>query len=373
MNDAERRIKHERVAGLLEAEGLDAVLLTRRCNFSWYTCGAANHVATAADAGASTLVVDRAGACVLANNIESPRLREEEFAGSGIEVLEYPYADASARQALFEKVAGRRRAAADVPVPGVEAEPLPPAFDRLRWVLLPAEIERYRAVCRDTVAAVEDSARAAGRGETEHVLAARLSAALAERGLRAWVLLVAADERVARFRHPLPTARRAEKYFLLATCAERHGLIAACTRLASFGRPGADLERRHRAVATVEAALLTATRPGATLGSAFAEAQAAYAAAGFPDEWRRHHQGGSIGYLPREAKASPGDAMPILEDQAFAWNPSVAGTKGEDTVLCRPEGGVPLAPEGASGPTDWPTVRAEWKERAMDRPAILVR
>ncbi|GAG12309.1 unnamed protein product, partial [marine sediment metagenome] len=36
---AERRHKHARVAELLEALHLDAVLFSRRCNFSWYTCG----------------------------------------------------------------------------------------------------------------------------------------------------------------------------------------------------------------------------------------------------------------------------------------------------------------------------------------------
>jgi Xaa-Pro aminopeptidase len=76
-----------------------------------------------------------------------------------------------------------------------------------------------------------------------------------------------------------------------------------------------------------------ATRPGATFGDVFAVAQAAYADAGFPDEWRDHHQGGSIGYQPRERVALPGDPTTIESGMAFAWNPSIAGAKAEDTIV----------------------------------------
>jgi Xaa-Pro aminopeptidase len=76
-----------------------------------------------------------------------------------------------------------------------------------------------------------------------------------------------------------------------------------------------------------------ATRPGATLGDVVTVARSAYAGAGFPDEWRDHHQGGSIGYQARERIALPGDTTVIEPGMAFAWNPSIAGAKAEDTIL----------------------------------------
>ena len=54
---------------------------------------------------------------------------------------------------------------------------------------------------------------------------------------------------------------------------------------------------------------------------------------GFPDEWRDHHQGGSIGYQPRERVALPGDTTVIEAGMALAWNPSIAGVKAEDTIV----------------------------------------
>jgi Xaa-Pro aminopeptidase len=360
-------VKHQRVATYLNEHCLDAVLLARRCNFSWYTCGAHNHVAEAADVGASWLLVDRDGARVLANNIEATRLAGEELAGTGIEVVEFPWFDPAEQQKAFGNLLGQAKLAVDAKPPWLEAQTLGGDFDRLRWVLTGEEIQRYRLLCDDTVAAVEWVARAARRGCNELDLAAELSAALRRRGCLPWVLLVGGDESLERFRHPLPADRKIQRRFMLVACAERHGLICACSRLGSFAKPPAELARKHQAVADVDAALITSTKPGVTLGRLFAIAQEAYAARGFPDQWRLHHQGGSCGYLPREVKAAPGDPTVALENQAFAWNPSINGTKSEDTILCRPDGGELLA-----RPTDWPTITGQWQGRCLPRPDILV-
>jgi antitoxin VapB len=361
---AERAQKHARVARYLEDHGLDCVVLARRCNFSWYTSGARNFVSTACEVGNSFLVVRPGGAVLVANNIEARRLCAEEL--PDVETVTFAYESAGPAKALQE-VVGSSRAAADAPV-GIGASPLAADFDRLRWVLGPAEVLRYRAVCNDALSAMETVARQAPRGASEHELAAELSAALLRRGLLPWVLLVAADERLEAFRHPLPTAQRAQRRFMLVAGAERHGLVAAYSRLVSFEDLSPELARRQQACATVDAALLSATVPGATLGEIFDCAQRAYASVGFADEWRLHHQGGSCGYQPREVKASPGDRTPVLADQAFAWNPSITGAKSEDTVLCR-AGGV----EMLASPTDWPAVTAQWQGRSYARPAILVR
>ena len=108
-------------------------------------------------------------------------------------------------------------------------------------------------------------------------------------GCQPWVVLTAADDRIERFRHPLPTDRAVKRMFMLAACAERGGLICAASRLTSFGPLDDDLERKHKGVMTVDVALIGATRPGAALCGVFREAQAAYAATGYQDQWRFHH------------------------------------------------------------------------------------
>lgn len=51
------------------------------------------------------------------------------------------------------------------------------------------------------------------------------------------------------------------------------------------------------------------------------------------DEWQLHHQGGLAGYEPREILGRPGANTVVAVNQAYAWNPSIAGVKSEDTVL----------------------------------------
>jgi antitoxin VapB len=125
---------------------------------------------------------------------------------------------------------------------------------------------------------------------------------------------------------------------MLVLVAEAWGLHVAVTRFRDLVPLDGDLAARVAAVATVQRAMTDATVVGATLGDVFAATQEAYAAAGFPDEWRDHHQGGTIAYQGREVVAVPGDATVIEAGMAFAWNPSIAGAKAEDTFVLTADG-----------------------------------
>ena len=108
--------------------------------------------------------------------------------------------------------------------------------------------------------------------------------------------------------------------------------------MVSFGPACESMHQRHRAVTQVHAAMLDASRPGATLRAAFAAAQSAYAEQGFPGEWQLHHQGGPTGYEPREIRATPESLIPLEENQLVAWNPTIRGSKSEETALVTPHG-----------------------------------
>ena len=58
-----------------------------------------------------------------------------------------------------------------------------------------------------------------------------------------------------------------------------------------------------------------------------------YREAGAPHEIDLHHQGGTAGYGEREWIATPDGTQTVVNDQAFAWNPSIRGGKAEDTVI----------------------------------------
>jgi antitoxin VapB len=105
-----------------------------------------------------------------------------------------------------------------------------------------------------------------------------------------------------------------------------------------------------------------ATRIGATGADVFRAAVAAYASAGFPDEWRLHHQGGPIAYRPREAIVTPDALEPFAAGMAFAYNPSITGTKVEDTFLLEVDGSHRTL-----------TRDPRWPAEAGGTPAIWVR
>jgi Xaa-Pro dipeptidase len=145
---------------------------------------------------------------------------------------------------------------------------------------------------------------------------------------------VGGELRAPVHRHPLPTHERLGRFALLAITAEREGFYVSLTRVVSFGPLPGELERLVRAAAEVDAAVLAASRPGEMLGELFDVLARAYEEQGFPEEWRRHHQGGLTGYRGREVFAVPGDPTPLPEACAVAWNPSVTGGgKSEDTAL----------------------------------------
>jgi len=146
---------------------------------------------------------------------------------------------------------------------------------------------------------------------------------------------------------------------MLALCAERDGLVVSLSRIVA-SRPPADLAERTRATAAVFGRILDATRPGATGAALYGAARDAYAAVGFPGEELKHHQGGAIGYRAREWTAHPNSAEVVQARQAFAWNPTIAGTK-VDTALI-----VDGAIEMLTTSPDWPAIELGGTVRASD-------
>lgn len=313
---------------VLERRGDPAVLLRARRNFAWLTAGGESHIVLSSESGVAPILVTRDEAVAITQNIEAVRIAEEELDGLGIETVPVPWWEPGAIDREAARRAGGRSPVTDE---DLEADLVP-----LRSRLSRLDRHRLGELGAVGVAAVEGALGTVESGMTEHDLAAELLARLA--GVRAPVVLVAADERIARYRHPLPVGATISRRVMLVLVAERWGLHAAVTRFLELEPPGGDLAARIEAVATVEQAFHEASQPGTTLGDVFAAGQRAYAEAGYPDEWRDHHQGGTIAYQGRESIATPGDATRIEAGMAFAWNPSIAGAKAEDTFILEADG-----------------------------------
>ncbi len=350
----------------MDQAGLGAVVLTTQANFAWLCCGADNHVVTASEAGAAWLVVTGEGVHLVTNNIEAPRLADEEIGGLGIEIHEQPWHDED-REGLVRELAGGRPVASDGPQPSF-AQAAGQQIARLRFQLLPPEVERYRWVGQRTGQILREVAEQISPGMTEHQVAGLLAGRLLAEGITPAVLLVASDERCFKYRHPIPTEKNVEKHVMLVVGARRWGLGVSASRIVHFGEPDSELRRRHEAVCRVDACFISLTRPGARVCDIMRRAIEQYAAVGFPDEWRRHHQGGATGYAPRDYRGTLDSEEVVLEGQAFAWNPTIAGTKSEDTIIAW-NGGAEVLSLGDS----WPALEVEWEGQVVRRADILVR
>jgi len=197
----------------------------------------------------------------------------------------------------------------------------------------------------DTARAIDEAANSLRAGIDEREAAANLAEACRRRGLFSPVLLAAADERIARYRHPIPQNGSVERRAMLVVSAERGGLYANVTRIIDLEEPERELERRQKACQTILVRLQEeATRPGRTLAEAFQDCQRFYDEAGFRDEWMLHHQGGITGYASREIIATPLADQEIQVGQAFAWNPSITGAKAEETFILTESGPEVISP-----------------------------
>ena len=331
----------ERVLELMERRGLGAVVMRRPENFAWYTRGGNSRVEYAAPEGVADVVVTPKAEHVLASSIEAPRMRAEET--PGFEVVEYAWEEGPA--AAVRELVGDETVGSDVELPG--AEPIGAELAALRRVLDADAIGRMRGIGADLSQALAETAAALVTGMTEHEAAGELAGACRARGLVPTVLLAATHARIARHRHPLPTAARLERRAMIVASAQRGGLYANLTRMVWLDEPDPETERRQAACDQVLARMREeATRPGRTLADAFDDLRRYYVEVGFPDQWRFHHQGGITGYASREVIATPHTAVEIEPGMAFAWNPSVAGAKAEETFVLTAAG-----PEALTGVT----------------------
>ena len=331
----ELEAKYNRVRSSLEQGGYDAVLLRRHENLAWVSAGQMEaRVGILRETGVLALLLLRDGRrFALAPNNEALRMADEELAGLGYELVVRPWhsldLEAEARAIAGDKVA-TDASLGSLPVLDLGG---------LRAPLFPSEMARFRILGQQSAEAVTDALLAVQPGRSERELEASVAERLLPQGIFPSVLLMAADERILRYKHAVARGGHVQRFAMLNLCTRRWGLAASITRFVHFGKLPPELARGFAVAAGVNAALQHATRDGATAGTLFQAAADAYASLGFAGEEQLHHQGGACGYLEREWVAAPGRAQQVREPQAFAWNPSCRGGKVEDTTLIT-SGGV---------------------------------
>ena len=360
--------KLERVRRFMASNHYDAVLFATDQNFAWLGCGAADLVDHSNEMGRAfaNLIVTEDAHYLVASNIETPRLLAEEVDGLGFEAVEYPWTQGSADPTIASLVREGGRIASDVDFPGGvnEAARLGP----LRTPLNEAELDRFRSLCAASARAMDAAVSAVQPGMSELEIQAVVGHAVLREGAFPTLILVGTDDRIPRFRHPIPTEAVLDRYCMIVICAQRWGLVSSLTRLVHFGPFPEELQRRYDALLAVDHTLISATREGRRLSEVFAIGRKAYADAGYPGEEEKHFQGGTCGYFGREQELAPSVSYKVQDGEVFAHNPTITGVKLEDTVLTR-QGEYEVLTEIAG----WPVRAVTMNGLTLRRPEVLIR
>jgi len=354
--------KQNQLRAILERYKINGLVLHRVSSFSWATCGVNSAINTATTNGSARLFITKNKNYLITKNIEAPRLEQEgQLKKQGWEFIVTPWyePDFDPREMVGDGPLG-----ADHCYPG--AIDLTTEISKLRSNLLPAEQDRFKELGGQCSAAMSKTMHAIKPGMTEFEIASILSFETEKQGIKAIVNLVATDERIFKYRHPLPTEKQLERYAMVVLCGRKWGLVCSLTRLVHFGKITVEIQNKLTSVAKIDTEFIRNTRPGKSIGEVFSLARETYQKEGYPNEWQLHHQGGMTGYEPRESVASPGSKQLIQAGQFYAWNPSISGVKSEDTILIgETENEVITKIEG------WPMIDVSADGINFQRPAIL--
>jgi len=356
--------KERRVREFLKSKGLKALLLKRQANFSWMTCGGLNLVGITTEFGATSLLITEEAKFVISNNIESPRMMEEEaLEKQGFIIKIFPWYE-DQEVSILKELVGDGPIGSDAPFPNTTV--FTEEIARLRYSLTPEEIERYRWLGKRVSEALEKTMIETKRGEKESEVVGRLCLELWKDRIDPITLMSAADDRIFKFRHPIPTERRIDRYLMVSVNARKWGLIVSLTRFVYFGKLPDELKEKYEANVFIDCTFMAHTRPGIPAKEVLQKGIEAYKERGYSEEWKLHHQGESIGYTGRDYRTHFKTPDIIQENQPFTWNPSLTGTKSEDTILATSRG-----PEMITYPVLYPTISMESNGVIFKRPSIL--
>lgn len=357
--------KKAKVRALLDELKLDGILIKRIGNFAWLTGGGINYVGITAEIGICPILITRGKDYLISNRVEEPRLRDEEMAAEqGYEQKVYPWYNDAGEAETVAALVPSGKIGSDFGFPG--SVDVNPQLNNLRWSLTPWEVERYRELGRMTSLAIEETAKTIRPGDKECAITGRLVERLWADRMDYITTFCAADDRIARFRHPVITERKVEKRAMICVNSRKNGLIISLTRFVQFGKTPADIRRKYDENVHIDCLMMAKTMPGRPFTEPFEAAVRAYKELGYDNEWELHHQGGPLGYVGREMRVHWKTPGLIRENQAFAWNPSITGAKSEDVMLATVAG-----PELLSYPVIYPKMELEVEGRRFVRPDIL--
>ena len=344
---ADVRTREGRVHAFLEQEGLDALVIGRQDNFAWITAGGDSRVITTSEMGFAYLVITQDRKWLVSHSMDGQRFLDEHVPDQGYELVTLYWHQGDPVDKVLELTKGMK-VGADFALSG--ARQYGAEIVDLHYPLTDLDLERYRWIGNTVNGIITRVAQGLQPGVTEREIAARFLHEYALQGFTIDVLIVGFDDRVKRYRHPIPTENTLRRYALLHPAARRWGLHANVTRLVHFGTPPPETKRAIDGVATVGAHVAAMLAPGVRFADILSEEKRVYADLGYPDEWNYHFQGGITGYTLGDPTRCTDPQARVVERQAYDYFITITGAKFEECTLLT-EDGVEFVSLGPGWPT----------------------
>lgn len=323
----------ERIRYWLKEQGYDGIILSRRDNYTWITKGNINHVVQNSEVGIAALFIRENTVDIIADSSDSARIAKEQNSLAGNSILVPWYESMDEFLADYLK---NRNVVSDTGVAGttnVQKE-----LVTLRMQLTEEDVKNYQTFGAQCASIVEQVCKEAKPGQTEYEIANRLRILCIEKRISPNCVLIGSDDRIFKYRHPMPTDKKIEKSLMCVLGGEKKGLNVSMTRMVYFAPVPKELQEKYEKLRYIFASMQRVMKEGMPYLEYFEKIVKLYEEVGYKEEWKLHHQGGPTGYGCREFVVQPSNKDCIHAGQAYAWNPTITGTKCEETTFLGKDG-----------------------------------
>ena len=335
--------KENRVRNLLAKLGYESLLLTRRENFSWFTCGKRAVVSYITEDSPVYLLITPTRKYAVGFNMDVPRTMQEEICNQGFEPVSLPTYDIDSSPVGLAKT--KIEAAKDLAVGRLTTDIKLEGINGINTQITNAhtpftseEMERYREVGKEGMQILHDLALWVKPGMTEREIVAKMWEEYVKKDFDCNCMFATADERIKKFRHGVPTYKKTEKAVLLAPAVYKYGLNITITRMVYFEEPPEDIRRRMDGVIALQASVVSRTKIGTRLSVILNGIMAHFTELGYPEERDRHFHGGPQGYRVSYPERNMDPSETVISNTAFGWYLCISGTKSEETLLVDNDG-----------------------------------
>ena len=324
-------VKEQKIHQYLDENGLDALLIGTQANFAWISGGGRSNVLITSEGSDALVIITHDSKTLIAYNMDGDRNQDEEMGGLGFDLVMTHWNEKS-REEIALDLLNEKKYLSDIPLKGAICNGK--EFYNLIYPLTDWEIERYEVIASDAEMILKMVVDKVKPGMTEIEIERMIVAEYGLKGFVSTVVLVGSDERLLKYRHPIPSPKIIEKTLLFVLCPRKYGLHIPITRMVCFGGVlETETERRFEAASTIAAHCIAKSKPGEKFSEILYMQKSLYKELGYENEWNNHFQGGITGYIPNDSTLCLDPNAVVQDSQTFNWFITITGVNTEDTYL----------------------------------------